>query len=245
MAKLPFITPSSVPTATKSRCLVFPDSLEWRALINGFIGMGINPYNWQQLDGGIPIEEAVEACVKILNEWFQDSECAPVSNRIVGEIAFFGTPEPPDGWLRCDWALYEKSAYPALYSAIGDAFGVSPHADQFYVPDMRYRSPIGTGELLGYVGAAQVPLGNRAGQGGVQLTEANLPAHHHQLQNNAGVPAYRHTGSSGARPSIGAANGITPSLAEMVTENTGAGVPFSIVHPVTGLTACIYAGGAV
>lgn len=54
-----------------------------------------------------------------------------------GTILPFGGPKAniPPGYLACDGAVYNKTQYPALYNAIGGAWGES--GAQFRVPDLR------------------------------------------------------------------------------------------------------------
>jgi len=44
-----------------------------------------------------------------------------------------------DGWLMCDGTPVSQTKYAALYAAIGNNFGGSPPAGQFYLPDLRGR----------------------------------------------------------------------------------------------------------
>lgn len=43
----------------------------------------------------------------------------------------------PAGWAECNGALVDQSQYPQLYKVIGESFGASPPAGQFYLPDLR------------------------------------------------------------------------------------------------------------
>lgn len=45
----------------------------------------------------------------------------------------------PAGWLHCDGSKFSQAEYPALYSAIGNNFGVSASQGSFYLPDLRGR----------------------------------------------------------------------------------------------------------
>jgi microcystin-dependent protein len=62
----------------------------------------------------------------------------------------------PPGWLLCDGASYLRSAYPALFAAIGTAYGALD-GTHFSVPGMAGRFPLGvsgggTGNVLGATG---------------------------------------------------------------------------------------------
>jgi len=53
-----------------------------------------------------------------------------------GDIKMSGSSAAPTGWLPCDGTSYLRTSYPALFTAIGVAFG-SVDASHFNVPDMR------------------------------------------------------------------------------------------------------------
>ena len=44
-------------------------------------------------------------------------------NRAGGAISAFGGAEPPEGWLLCDRSSLVRRSYPALFKAIGPAWG--------------------------------------------------------------------------------------------------------------------------
>ncbi len=55
-----------------------------------------------------------------------------------GTVSAFAGSEPPPGWLVCDGQTYQRSAYPALFAAIGVNWG-APDGNSFNVPDLRGR----------------------------------------------------------------------------------------------------------
>lgn len=55
-----------------------------------------------------------------------------------GTIVAFGGTEVPSGWLRCDGGIIARSAEPALFAAIGTAWG-TPDGANFNLPDLRGR----------------------------------------------------------------------------------------------------------
>lgn len=164
----------------------------------------------------------------------------PVPLAIVGEVRQFGLSTPPDGWLECDGSSVAIATYPELYAAIGSNFGF-PVGGNFKLPDMRFRSPVGLGDL-DYDPAFTIGLGQKPGNAEVALAVANIPAHKHQLNNNNGVPRFRHSGTAGANASDGVLAGTSNNATPITTTDTGSGTAFEIVPPIIGLLTCIYAG---
>ncbi|AMP37446.1 phage tail protein [Ralstonia solanacearum] len=54
-----------------------------------------------------------------------------------GMVAFFSQSTAPDGWLKGNGAAISRTAYPALYAAIGTTFGAGDGATTFNLPDLR------------------------------------------------------------------------------------------------------------
>ncbi|OQS35314.1 phage tail protein [Chromobacterium haemolyticum] len=56
-----------------------------------------------------------------------------------GAVMHFAAEKAPEGWLKADGKAYAKSAYPALFSVIGDSFRDAKNSDEamFNVPDLR------------------------------------------------------------------------------------------------------------
>lgn len=87
-----------------------------------------------------------------------------VGFRVVGEIKMIMTDTTVPNYLNCDGSSYSTTAYPALFTAIGYAYGGS--GATFNVPNFASRFPIGNnGSVSG------VPSSNYAtGNGGSGLT---------------------------------------------------------------------------
>jgi len=242
----PYITPSDIPTARQSRCLSFPDSLEWDALINGFLAMGTRIENWQQLDGITP-EAAVAACVELLNEFFEAGACEVPP--IIGTIIMWASNTIPAGWLLCDGSNYLRDDYPelSLLFPVGGTWGGS--ASEISLPDFRGRSPmqptLGTLDDVGKINGAATHT----------LTTNEIPAHNHAITDpgHAHAPLSPFTGFFGNRPSgaasVAAGATFSGSMANTAsnttgisTTNTGDGASHNNVHPVLGINFIIYAG---
>jgi microcystin-dependent protein len=111
-----------------------------------------------------------------------------------GMVRIFAGPNIPPGWLACDGSAYSQSQYPALYAAIGTYWGAGTGGQQFNVPDLRGRSP------LGYVNSAIVGVTARAfaslgGEENHVLAPAELASHVHGVTDNGhGHPGSIDTG---------------------------------------------------
>ena len=90
----------------------------------------------------------------------------------------------PSGWLVCDGASYSSVTHPALFtviSAAGYPYGGS--GLNFNVPDMRGRTPIGSGTGSGLTTRT---LGNSFGNETHTLSSTEMPAHSHDMTHNHG-----------------------------------------------------------
>jgi len=267
MARRPYITPSDIPTARVSRCLSFPDSLEWEALVNGFLAMGTRIENWQQLDGGIDPEDAVAACVELLNDFFEAGACVDMTP--IGTINMFGGDTAPEKWLICDGAAISREDYADLFAVIGIEYGAGNETTTFNIPDFTDRSPMGTGgDFTGFPGI-------EAGEHEHTLSVDQLPAHNHAV-NDAGHThtindaGHTHPPSGGATVFQGSFSGgstafsaalagqtrvqmantgsnttgvtINNNTTGITINNTGDSLPHPNVHPVLGVTFIIFTG---
>lgn len=62
-----------------------------------------------------------------------------------GTISMFATAVAPGGWLNCDGSAVSRTTYAPLFAVISTAFGTGDGSTTFNVPDLRSRSPMGTG----------------------------------------------------------------------------------------------------
>lgn len=100
----------------------------------------------------------------------------------VGTVTMFAGIEAPSGYLFCNGASISRTAYPALFDAIGISYG-SVDSSTFNLPDMRGRAPIGVGTGTGLTGRA---IGATVGTETHVLTTAQLPSFSHEIQMSAG-----------------------------------------------------------
>lgn len=54
-----------------------------------------------------------------------------------GTVAYFAAAANPSGFLECNGAAISRTAYAALFAAIGTAYGVGDGSTTFNVPDLR------------------------------------------------------------------------------------------------------------
>jgi microcystin-dependent protein len=109
----------------------------------------------------------------------------------------YGGATAPEGFLMCDGALANRTTYAALYAQVGFDYspvpGVDPGSNQFYLPNLNGRVPVGQG-LHADVNARGKSEG---------LSEpARRPTHKHSIQNASigdhshTIPAHSHTVNS-------------------------------------------------
>jgi len=128
----------------------------------------------------------------------------------VGSIQVFTGVEAnrPSNYLACDGRLLLRSEYPALFNIIGVVWG-NTTADNFRLPDLRGRAPVGKDDM-GVSGVANrmtaagsgingTVLGATGGSQTHTLTEAQLASHNHtQNSHNHTQNAHNHGGTTGS-----------------------------------------------
>lgn len=90
----------------------------------------------------------------------------------IGTIAMYGAEKDPEGWLRCDGRLLDRTAYAKLYAVIGTTHGFTSSSN-FRIPDMRERSVVGSG--------TKYSIGDKGGNATVTLSVNQMPAHTHEI----------------------------------------------------------------
>lgn len=90
----------------------------------------------------------------------------------IGTIAMFGAERDPEGWLRCDGRLLDRTAYAKLFAVIGTTHGFTSSTN-FRLPDMRERSVVGSG--------TKYSIGDKGGNATVTLSINQMPAHTHEI----------------------------------------------------------------
>lgn len=95
----------------------------------------------------------------------------------IGQIMMFGGNFAPRGWALCDGQLLPINQYSSLFSILGTTYG-GDGVTTFGLPDLRSRTPVhmGTGP-----GLTHRTLGQKFGEETVTLTQAQMPAHSHNV----------------------------------------------------------------
>ena len=86
-----------------------------------------------ELDGKAGRTEMADALAALKNELLEKigEKAVPA-----GTLVWFGTNEPPAGYLKADGSVVERQAYPALFAAIGTIFGEGDGETTFRLPDL-------------------------------------------------------------------------------------------------------------
>ncbi|SVE40916.1 uncharacterized protein METZ01_LOCUS493770, partial [marine metagenome] len=117
---------------------------------------------------------------------------------MTGEIRMWGGSSAPTGWLLCNGGNYDggNATYAALYAVIAQNFGVGDTtANDFNVPDMRGRMPVGVGTGVG--GATEDADGGSAPAGGSAITARSLGEWTGaEVLSTAQAPAHTHTSAA-------------------------------------------------
>ena len=113
-----------------------------------------------------------------------------MSTPYVGQITCVGFNFAPVGWHFCDGSLLPISQYETLFNLIGTTYG-GDGQNTFALPDLRGRTPVGTGQLSG---GGNYIIGQSGGAEQVTITTQQYPNHTHPLvatgnAGNANAPA--------------------------------------------------------
>lgn len=120
--------------------------------------------------------------------WTSSSAIVPV-----GVILPFAGQVAPAGWLYCNGAAISRTAYSALFNAIGTAYGAGNGTSTFNLPDLRNRFAMGGGTMADRVAniGAGLPAITHTHSG----TTSNNGAHTHTATTSS-AGAHTHTANS-------------------------------------------------
>ena len=171
---------------------------------------------------------------------------------ITGEVKMFGGASAPEGWVLCDGSNYDGSsgtAYYNLYQVLGQVYGTGDGtSNDFNVPDMRGRVPVGVGTGTGGgasdtdggakpTGGSTLTARERGEWGGTEtmtLVTATLPSHNHTIttvsSGSITITDPGHVHAVTSYPPSGS------SAAQTVSGNTGPG-NLNTLSAYTGISA--------
>lgn len=147
----------------------------------------------------------------------------------IGTVIPYLFPSPPVGFLVCDGSSLSRTAYADLFALannagmIGTMFGAGDGSTTFTLPDLRGRTPIGSGQGAGLTDRT---LGAAGGAETHQLSQSELPQHSHTGSGNTGTTNTDHTHSTG----IG--QGFATHVPGTATTQGGSGAP-TVTNVVT------------
>lgn len=140
------------------------------------------------------------------------------------------------GVLECNGDSYLRVDYPELYTVIASTYIID--ADNFYVPDLRQKFPVGA--------SLAVPIGTEGGEEDVTLTEAEMPTHTHSTvphnhTESAAVPAIVVI-NAGAPVPVATATPSVTGLADVTIGNTGGNEAHNNIPPYHAISYVIVSG---
>ena len=130
-------------------------------------------------------------------------------------IAMAGSLPTNSDFLLCDGSEVLKSAYPDLYSAIGDVWGTASSASNFKLPDLRGQFLVGVGT---FTTQGNVAIGQKVGADSVKLTSDQMPPHTHTVDGLYAVGLARDATKNGCSNSNANADA---SPFELTSNSTG------------------------
>lgn len=208
-----YLTPDTLPTATRCGVLIYPDSDEFAANIRGALQELTYSWNFVQ-QGALTPDQTADAYVPMFDAFcFNEGTC-----RVIGEIVTYAGPTTPDAkWLPCDGSSLLRSDYPDLFTVIGTTYG-SVDGSHFTLPDLQGRVPIGEGSGSGLSPRA---IGDQGGEETHVLTIGELASHVHGTGNSALL------GTSVPPP----LDALGPNPFPAVTGSTGSDDPHNNMQP--------------
>ncbi len=168
-----------------------------------------------------------------------------MSEPFIGQLILFAGNFAPQGWAFCNGQLLSIAQNTALFSILGTTYG-GDGVSNFALPDLRGRAPVGFGQGPGL---SNYNLGQQTGSENVTLTQAQMPAHGHNLgaqasPGNALSPAGAFLAQGDAGRS-GTVNDYTTSTTSPTTLNqasvqpAGGSQPHPNIQPVLAMNYII------
>lgn len=162
----------------------------------------------------------------------------------LGQIEFFAFNFAPKGWAQCNGQLLPINSNQALFALLGTTFG-GDGKTSFGLPNLQGRIVAGPG--------SGIALGATGGEEMHQLSQAEMPAHTHDLTADANTAGSANTGTPASNTVLGAtydyqtgnpvnvyASGApNGTMAPQTVANSGGGAPHENRMPFLVVNACI------
>jgi len=218
-----YLTPDTLPTATRCGVLIYPDGDEFAANIRGALQVLTLPYSFVQY-GALTPEQTAKAYLPMFDGFcFNQGVC-----RVIGEIIpFAGSVSPSVNWIVCDGSSLLRSDFPDLFSVIGTTYG-AVDGTHFNIPDLRGRSPIGSGTGPGL---STRNTGDSIGEETHTLTIGELASHVHGTGNSILI-------ATATPPPLDV---LGPNLLPAITGSTGNDDPHNNMQPSLAINFFIVA----
>lgn len=158
----------------------------------------------------------------------------------IGMIVLWGSNTlPSDKWLVCNGQAVNRTLYATLFQRYSTTWGNGDGATTFNLPNLQDKVPMGAGSI--------VPMAGSVGSEFVTLTEANMPAHKHDVA----ILIPGHYGQDGTRDACDGGTNSTPltsntaifptgiqdsmGLPQVSETLVGGGEAFQVIPPARGL----------
>jgi microcystin-dependent protein len=184
--------------------------------------------------------EAVEPLDKADNTQLRQAIAAMIAaspTLLPGAVMYFAQSTAPTGYLKANGAAISRTAYAALFAAIGTTFGAGDGATTFALPDLRDKFAIGADSLyaLGATGGSK----DAVVVSHTHTATVTDPGHDHTLKGqNATADGFGAEWSPASETKSGGVNaaltGISVSNSTTGVSGTNANLP-----PYLALVACI------
>jgi microcystin-dependent protein len=170
----------------------------------------------------------------------------------IGQIAYFGRPTVPPGWLECDGSAISRTSYPDLFAAIGTTWGAGNGATTFNLPDLktagRFIRSRTASVAVGTLQAADIAAHNHTASTTItSITVASDGNHSHII--NISDPQHIHIVDKDSNGVAGFYEGnvlngtIGPAQGRFINYAGGSNAAFRAAAASTGITASSVATG--